>query len=241
MAAALVAMPAHAQQATTAGRTYVIVQGAWGSSSTWQTVDSMLTAQGHRVHRIPLTGLGQRLHLASPDIGLETHINDVVNAVLWDNLRDIVLVGYSYGGMVATGVAGRIPDRVGKLIYVDAILPEPGESVVDIMPESFVKSVRANTRNGFIVPAWQKDTVVVPRDVPQPLKTFTDSVRFDAVRVRAIPGTYILTYAEGGAPDAFERFAVRASKLGMHVVRIVGDHTPHRSQPKHLVELLVGK
>ena len=126
IAAALAAVPAHAQDAAKAGRTYVIVQGAWGSSSTWQTVDSMLTAQGHQVHRIPLTGLGQRVHLASPDIGLETHIDDVVNAVLWDNLRDIVLVGYSYGGMVATGVAGRIPDRVGKLIYVDAILPEPG-------------------------------------------------------------------------------------------------------------------
>ena len=63
---------------------------------------------------------------------------------------------------------------------------------------------------------------------------------FDAARVAAIPSTYILTYVAGGPPDAFERFALRASKLGMHVVRIVGDHTPHRSQPKHLVELLVG-
>jgi pimeloyl-ACP methyl ester carboxylesterase len=240
MALAMVAAPAVAQQPAKAGRTYVIVQGAWGSSSTWQTVDSMLTAQGHEVHRIPLTGLGQRVHLASTQIGLETHINDVVNAVLWDNLRDIVLVGYSYGGMVVTGAASRISDRVSRLIYVDAILPEPGESVVDIMPRAFVESVRANTRDGFVVPVWQKDTVVVPRDLPQPLKTFTDTVHFDAARVASIPSTYILTYVAGGPPDAFERFALRASKLGMHVVKIVGDHTPHRSQPKHLVELLVG-
>src|SRR5262245_43565749 len=85
--------------------TYVIVHGAWGGGWDWLAIDSMLARHGHKVVRVTLTGLGERHHLASPNIGLDTHIEDVVNAILWDNLRDVVLVGHSYGGMVITGVA----------------------------------------------------------------------------------------------------------------------------------------
>ena len=92
-------------------------------------MDSLLTAQGHRVYRVTLTGLGERVHLASPSIGLTTHIADVVNTISWEQLEDVVLVGHSYGGMVITGVADRIPARIRALIYVDAFLPESGESV----------------------------------------------------------------------------------------------------------------
>src|SRR5256886_12183971 len=112
--------------------TYVIVHGAWGGGWDWITVDSMLTRHGHRVVRVTLTGLGERLHLASPDVGLETHINDVVNKIVWDDLHDVVLVGHSYGGMVITGVADRLPQRVRRLGYPEAFLPHSGGAAIGL-------------------------------------------------------------------------------------------------------------
>ncbi len=109
--------------------TYVIVHGAWGGGWDWRAVDSLLTRNGHHVQRVTLTGLGERHHLASPNVGLYTHIEDVVNTILWENLHDVVLVGHSYGGMVISGVADRVPDRIKRLVYVDALLPDSGESV----------------------------------------------------------------------------------------------------------------
>jgi pimeloyl-ACP methyl ester carboxylesterase len=108
---------------------YVIVHGAWGGSWAFRKVDSLMTEQGAIVYRPSLTGQGERVHLASADIRLTTHIQDVVNTILFEDLQDIILVGHSYGGMVITGVAEQIPERIRKLVYLDAILPEDGESV----------------------------------------------------------------------------------------------------------------
>ena len=111
------------------GSIYVIVHGAWGGSWDWRRADSILTAHGHRVYRPSLTGLGDRVHLASPTIGLLTHITDIVNVLVWEDLHDVILVGHSYGGMVITGVADQVPERIRHLIYLDAFLPDSGESV----------------------------------------------------------------------------------------------------------------
>jgi len=105
------------------------VHGAWGGSWDWRRADSILTAHGHRVYRPSLTGLGDRVHLASPTIGLLTHITDIVNVLVWEDLHDVILVGHSYGGMVITGVADQVPQRIRHLIYLDAFLPDSGESV----------------------------------------------------------------------------------------------------------------
>jgi len=123
-----------AQQSRASRNTYVVVHGAWGGGWDWRVVDSMLTRHGHTVVRVSLTGLGEKVHLASPDVGLTTHIMDVVNTILWEDLHDVVLVGHSYGGMVITGVADRIPERIRRLIYLDAMLPDSGESVMAIAP-----------------------------------------------------------------------------------------------------------
>ena len=96
--------------------TFVIVHGAWGGSWDWRQVDSLLTMQGHRVIRTDLTGLGKRSHLISASIGLDTHIADVVNEILWERLTDVVLVGHSYGGMIITGVADSIGVRLRELV-----------------------------------------------------------------------------------------------------------------------------
>ena len=108
--------------------TFVLVHGAFGGAHGWRRVRPLLWAQGHAVFTPSLTGIGERAHLASPQVTLSTHIQDVVNCVEYEDLRDIVLVGFSYGGMVVTGCADLIGDRVAHIVYLDAALPKDGES-----------------------------------------------------------------------------------------------------------------
>ncbi|MFQ6046308.1 MAG: alpha/beta fold hydrolase [Gemmatimonadales bacterium] len=218
--------------------TYVIVHGAWGGGWDWRAVDSLLTLRGHRVARVTLTGQGERVHLASPSVGLSTHIDDVVNTILWEDLRDVVLVGHSYGGMVITGVADRIPDRIRHVVYVDAFLPNSGESLLGMFDSSSAASFRETFRDGMSVPPWVSDTLAIPRDVPQSVRTFTDTLRLRSPASRSVAGAYILTVESTGEPDAFQRFADRAAERGWPVHTIRSDHNPQRSARGPLVELL---
>jgi pimeloyl-ACP methyl ester carboxylesterase len=114
--------------------TYVLVAGAWLGGWAWQPVSSRLRAQGHDVHPVTLTGLGERSHLAAPEVDLDTYIADVVNLLEFEDLRDVVLVGHSYAGIVVTGVADRAPERIGLLAYLDAGPPPPGAAFMDLQP-----------------------------------------------------------------------------------------------------------
>src|SRR5258705_8461444 len=196
LAATVVVSPLSAQQRRVVPRhyTYVIVHGAWGGGWDWLAIDSMLTRRGHHVVRVTLTGLGERHHLASPNIGLDTHIDDVVNKILWDDLHDVVLVGHSYGGMVITGVVDRIPDRIKRVVYLDALLPHSGASLTSIPDTERAQFVQNLTRDGYLVPVWVKETMVIPRDVPQSLCTFTDTLRLVNPTRLKDPAPYFLTY-----------------------------------------------
>jgi pimeloyl-ACP methyl ester carboxylesterase len=218
--------------------TYVIVHGAWGGGWDWRAVDSMLTRDGHHVVRATLTGLGARHHLASPTISLHTHIDDVVNTILWDDLRDVVLVGHSYGGMVITGVVDRIPERIKRVVYLDAMLPDSGESVMSIPDTARDRFIQSMTRGGYVVPVWVQDTTVVPRDVPQSLRTFTDTLKLVNPARQKVPAAYILTYEPNITPDSFQPFADRAAKRGWTVYKMVSDHLPERTHRAELVALL---
>src|SRR4051812_26271879 len=181
--------PAVQKTLPAAKNTFVLVHGAWGGGWDWRYVDDLLAADGNKVFRATLTGQGERVHLASTNVDLETHIQDVVNLILWENLHDVVLVGHSYGGMVITGVAGRVPGRIARLIYLDALLPENGESVNDIRPTKISFSVT----NGFIIGSWMKGNPPVPHDVPMSAKTFSQSITLTNQTVAArLPATYIL-------------------------------------------------
>jgi pimeloyl-ACP methyl ester carboxylesterase len=114
--------------------TYVLVHGGAHGGWCYQPVARLLRANGHDVYCPTLTGLGERSHLVRPDIDLDMHITDVVNVLQYEDLRDVILAGHSYGGMVITGVADRALDRVGQLVYLDAALPVSGESLVDVAP-----------------------------------------------------------------------------------------------------------
>jgi pimeloyl-ACP methyl ester carboxylesterase len=234
----LLARAGQAQRPAPSHSTYVIVHGAWGGSWDWHLVDSLLTRQGHQVYRPSLTGLGERVHLASPAVGLATHVEDVVNTILWEDLRGIILVGHSYGGMVITGVADRVPERIHRLVYLDAFLPDSGERTLALADSMGVTYIRPNIRDGFIVPPWVKERSAIPRDVPQPLRTFTDTLRLLNPRARKVPGIYILTVEPGKEPDPFQRFADRAAARGWPVRRLTADHAPERSAPRALVNIL---
>jgi pimeloyl-ACP methyl ester carboxylesterase len=218
---------------------YVIVHGAWGGSWAFKKIDSLLTEKGAIVYRPSLTGQGERVHLASREIGLSTHINDVINLILYEDLHEVILVGHSYGGMVITGVADSLPGRIKKIIYLDAFLPENGESALNILGERAGWFTQMNV-NGFAVPPWVPAGKLPPKDVPHPYKTFDDSIMLHNPARLNIPVTYILTVAKGTDPnkDDFSSQAERAKKKGWPVWILEADHNPQWSAREALVEIL---
>lgn len=233
------AQPPTASSESSAARTFVFVHGAWGGGWAWRQVDSLLTSAGQRVYRPTLTGLGERVHLASADIGLETHVDDVVNVLTYEQLNDVILVGHSYGGMVITGVADRVPERVARLVYIDAFVPDDGESVADLFGARG-EQILAWVRDGLIVPPWISPERPPPYDVPHPARTFTDPVRWRNPAAREVPATYVLTVAAGATEDDdFLPFAERAAARGWEVQRLEADHNPQWSAPAELVRRLL--
>jgi pimeloyl-ACP methyl ester carboxylesterase len=110
---------------------FVLIHGAWHGGWCWRHVLPLLRAAGHEAHAPSLTGLGERAHLGGPDTDLDTHIRDVVSLIEAEELEDVVLVGHSYAGMVITGVADRVPQKIRRLVYFDAFVPENGKALVD--------------------------------------------------------------------------------------------------------------
>ena len=226
------------QSQSTSKSVYLFTHGMSTGGWTNKNIDSLLTATGNNVYRPTLTGLGERVHLASSNITLNTHILDIVNVMLYENLNDIVLVGHSYGGMVVTGVADSIPERIKKLIYIDAFLPEDGESVISITGTPVDSSLKIE--KGLLYHDWIFAEQVPPKDVPHPVLTFIDDIRLNNPKRLEIPTTYILTVDKGKNPenDDFFVHAERARKKGWTVLQLEADHTPERSAPEELVKML---
>jgi pimeloyl-ACP methyl ester carboxylesterase len=141
--------------------TYVLVGGAWLGGWAWQPVARQLRSQGHDVYPVTLTGLGDRSHLATPETDLETYRTDVVNLLEFEDLHDVVLVGHSYAGIVVTGVADRIPERIALLAYLDAGPSPDGAAFIDSQPpEARELLERLVDRDGdgwrLPLPAWEE-------------------------------------------------------------------------------------
>jgi pimeloyl-ACP methyl ester carboxylesterase len=221
-------------------QTIMIVHGAWGGAWAFKKVDALLRQKGFEVYRPQLTGQGDRVHLARPDIGLNTHIDDVVNTILYEDLRDIILVGHSYGGMVITGVADRVPDRIKRLVYLDAMVPNDGESVSTLLGRGdFIKQM---TKGDYLIPPWVKPDQPPPHDVPQAVKTFNDPISLKNEAARKIPATYILTVEKGkeAKDDDFFKQSERARERGWTMLLLTSDHNPQWSATEALVETLSG-
>lgn len=122
--------------------TFVLVPGAWLGGWCWRGVAARLRTEGHEVYTPTLTGLGERVHLGTPDTNLETHITDVVNTIMFEDLRAVTLVGHSYAGIVVAGVADRAPERLALVAYLDSAPLEDGESFLGISLPDAQEEVR---------------------------------------------------------------------------------------------------
>lgn len=229
--------------------TFVIVHGAWGGGWAWRrTVGQLLRDAGHEVFTPTLTGLGERTHLASPAVDLETHIQDILGVLEWEDLRDVVLVGHSYGGMVITGVADRAPERLARLVYVDAMVPEDGQSLADLVGPEAAARVEAQAQaegDGWRIPPSplppetppERRAWVEPRRGAQPLKTFTQPVHLTGAS-NALPRTYV--YCTNPPGDAFTRIAARLRQdPHWRVVDFPTGHNVHYGMPRELTDLLL--
>ncbi|MBS0248879.1 MAG: alpha/beta hydrolase [Proteobacteria bacterium] len=227
---------------------FVVAHGAWSSAWAWKKMFPLMAARGHQLVIPTLTGLGQRSHLAHPGIDLDMHIADVTAALFYNDLRNVNLIGHSYGGMVATGVADRARDRIAKLIYVDAFVPRDGESAFDCMPESTRAQRQSGAKDGpdgWRIPPgpMPADTSAEdlawcnPRRVPQPLKTFDQKLKFQNGDL-TVPRHYV--YCTKHTPDdRFRPFYERAQKeAGWTAHEIVSSHNPHITVPEAYMELL---
>jgi len=222
--------------------TIVFVHGAWGGGWQFHKVQPLLEEAGHTVYRPTMTGLGERVHLAGPGVGLSTHVEDIVNVLEFEDLDDVVLVGHSYGGMVIAGVADRVPHRIAELIFMDAIVPETGDSVAGLFGEAIDTMATAGGGGAEpwqLVPLWVEEGEQPPVDVPQPILTFTEPILLDNPEAARIPATFILTVERGKEADAFDVFADRAKDRGWKVVEMEGGHNPQWFQPETFVGVLL--
>jgi pimeloyl-ACP methyl ester carboxylesterase len=227
--------------------TFVIAHGAWSSGFAWKKLRPLLREAGHEIHTPSYTGLGERSHLATPDVSLETHIQDVVNVLFYEDLHDVILVGHSYGGMVATGVADRTSDRIKKVIYLDAFVPKDGECLNDLTrPRVGGPSGGPPPADGWLVPpmpasadATAEDQAwLAPRRGPQPRKTFEEPVRLTGA-IDTLPRVYIycLRIRPG---DVFGQFAARArTESGWQYEEIDSTHSPNVTEPEALASILL--
>jgi pimeloyl-ACP methyl ester carboxylesterase len=228
--------------------TILVAHGAWSAGWAWKKMHPLLTARGHRLVTPTYTGLGERAHLAQRAIDLEAHIRDLLALIEFEDLSDIVLVGHSYGGMVATGLADRVPQRIAQRVYLDAFVPRDGQALFDLIsPEAraAMRKAVAEQGGGWRIPpnpvpedtseadrAW-----ILPRRVMQPLATFEQPLQLSGAADH-LPRSYI--YCLRPMPgDVFAQFAERArSEPGWRLYEIDATHSPHVTAPEALADLL---
>ena len=227
------------QPAATAPITFVVAHGAWSSGWAWKKMHPLMQARGHRLFTPSYTGLGERAHLANPNIDLDTHITDVVNVLVYEDLRDVVLVAHSYGGVVGTGVADRARERIRRLVYLDAFVPEDGKSFFELTGQG--EQMRKAAVDGWRVPPNPPPPDTSPEDIQwmatrrlhQPIKTLEQ--RFALTKgPLTLPRDYILCTKS----NAFDAYAAKATASGWGVHRLDASHNPHITIPDQLMNLL---
>jgi pimeloyl-ACP methyl ester carboxylesterase len=189
--------------------TFVLVHGATVGGWCWRWVAPLLRAAGHVVLTPTMTGLGERAHLASPSIGLDTHIEDIVNVLRYEDLTDVVLVGWSYGGMIVAGAADRAPERVGHIVYFDSDVPRDGDSSAPRSTHAFRQKLADAHGDGWRVPPMSigadrillnglddaRRAWIAERWVPHPFVTWTQPISLTGAAA-AIPTTYVRCTAD---------------------------------------------
>ena len=228
---------------------FLLVHGGWIGAWSWRRVRPLLLAAGHQAFTPTLTGLGERAHLLSPDIGLTTHIQDVVGVIESEELQDVVLVGQSYAGMVITGVADRVAGRLSQLVYLDAFVPRDGESLADLVAPEMMASLQQAARsegNSWRVPPLppQACGVSEEQDVQwmlrrmgfHPLKTMLEPLHLTLQKC-TVPKTFI--YCNRPAMGLFEGFVARARAEKWNCYELATGHTSMVTAPRELASILL--
>jgi pimeloyl-ACP methyl ester carboxylesterase len=209
----------------------------------WQRVAHVLRAAGYAVFTPSLTGIGERAHLGAPAIDLSTHIADVLGTLSCERLKDVVLVGHSYGGMVVTGVADRAPERIATLVYLDAFVPKHGQALMDLVgPERRASFATASKPVPPLPP--QAQGMTDPQEIawldgrrdPQPFRTFTQPLALED-RYR---GQRVYIFCTGYSPSSFVAFAERArNDRAWRYHELPTHHYPHISMPRETAGVLL--
>lgn len=227
---------------------FLVAHGAWSAGFSWRKVRPLLRAAGHELFTPSYTGQGERFHLANAEIDLEAQIRDVLAVLHYEDLSGVHLIGHSYGGMVATGVADRVPERIAQIIYLDAFVPRDGQSAFDLLSTNAREHMErgaAATGGGWGIPpiSMPPDTAeadmawTTPRRHPQPIRTFSQALRLTRGET-TLPRNYI--YCTRIAPgDVFAQFTDRAkSEAGWRYYELDASHNPHVTAPEALTRLL---
>lgn len=229
--------------------TFVLVHGAWHGGWCWDRVAPLLRAAGHDVHTPTLTGLSERSHLLSPQVGLETHAEDVVRLIDTLGLRDVILVGHSYAGQIVTAVADRRPAAIAHRVHLDAFVGSDGEAARDLLPETVAHhwAEAAATKGwGWLVPVRSLEVLGVteqadvdwltPKLTPHPWKTYTDPLRLTD-SPDEVPATFVECVSW---MRVFRGQADRARERGWPVHELNTGHEAMVTAPKALAEVLLG-
>lgn len=233
-------MPPATKSAQKPSRTFVLVHGAWHGGWCWNKLTPLLTSAGHRVHTPTLTGLGDRSHLLTPEVGLDTHIKDISALFHYEDVHDAILVGHSYGGMVVAGVAPSVVARLAGVIYLDAFLPDDGKALQDYVtlrpPEGLWRLPPPGKPPRFGVSNPADVTWMEARLTDQPLKTMTQPVNIAADISARVPHTFVLCTKS----PQFVAAAERAKQRGFRYRELLSaGHDAMISQPGELAKLLV--
>lgn len=227
---------------------FVIVHGTFGGGWEWRGVAGLLRERGAEVFTPTLTGLGERKHLLTLDTDLETHIADVIGVIEAEQLNGVILCGQSYGGMVVTGVADRMPERVEKLVYIDGLVPNDGEAVSDLVPGSAAPIIwrgADEARNLVRLPftpevladAPDEEKAYAARSSGHPLKSWTQPIVLTGA-ARSVPTAYIRCVSDDPVSKLVEGSAARARERGWKYVEFQGPHDAHYFVPRELTETL---
>jgi pimeloyl-ACP methyl ester carboxylesterase len=228
--------------------TVVLAHGAWSAAWAWKKMRPLFRAAGHEFFSPTYTGLGERAHLARPEIDLSTHVKDVAAVFELEDLKDVTLLGHSYGGMVATGVADKAAGRIARVVYLDAFAPKDGQSLFDLLGpkgEANMRAGAAKDGDGWKLPINPMPADTSPQDAawasprrrPQPIKTFEQKIRLEAKA--PMPPRHYIYARKAGPGDVFRQFAERAKgEPGWKYWEIDASHNPHITCPDVLMGLL---
>lgn len=241
-----------ASETSDAGRrlTFVLVHGSNDGGWIWHKLSPLLRAAGHAVYTPTLTGLSDRSHLLGCGVTLTTHVTDVANLLFYEDLSEVALVGNSYAGMVITGVAAKIPERLRLLVYLDAYLPDDGQSELDLWPADMRAAIEADeaAAHGLRQPPppalfGVTDPVMAEwlaaRMTPQPLATYTEPVSAGNAQSNALRRVYIHCTAGPTTTPVFAPFAAKARDRGWDTHELAADHLAMLIAPREVAELLL--